>query len=164
MARALLGLGSNIEPRRDYLKLALKELRREPLKLVKASSLYETEPMDVKDQAFFLNMGAEIETALEPEALLERLKEIEFLAGKKVERRRGPRTLDLDLWFHDDLVMESDNLTLPHPKMAERPFVLIPMDEIAPDWKHPLNGLTASEMLGRIPKPWPELKRLGALG
>lgn len=161
MTQALLGLGSNIEPRREHLRLALEGLRG--LGLQKVSSLYETEPMDVLDQAPFLNMGAALETSLEPLELLDALQRIEAQAKKKVTRRRGPRTLDLDLWSHGEGYMESPRLSLPHPRLSLRPFVLIPLEEIAPDWRHPRLGLSAREMLELLPKPWPEVKNLGTL-
>jgi 2-amino-4-hydroxy-6-hydroxymethyldihydropteridine diphosphokinase len=163
MAQALIGLGSNIEPRRGYLKLAVAELGRPPMRLLALSPLYETEPMDVTDQASFLNMAAMVETDLGPQALLGRLQQIEALAHKKVELRRGPRTLDLDLWSCGEAVLESDELTLPHPRMSQRPFVLLPLAEIAPEWRHPLTKLNAGEMLRRLPKPWPAVTLLGPL-
>jgi 2-amino-4-hydroxy-6-hydroxymethyldihydropteridine diphosphokinase len=163
MAQALVGLGSNIEPRRDYLKLALESLDQGPCSLLMKSGLYETEPMDVKDQAPFLNMAVRLATDLKPQALLEFLQSIEAKAHKKVLVRRGPRTLDLDLWAYGQEVVESPSLSLPHPKIAERPFVLVPLREIAPEWQHPLNGLNAQQMLDLIPKPWPEIMGLGVL-
>jgi 2-amino-4-hydroxy-6-hydroxymethyldihydropteridine diphosphokinase len=163
MAQALIGLGSNIEPRREYLRLAVEHLQRAPLRLLALSSVYETEAMDVLDQAPFLNMAASIETELEALDLLRHLQSIEQKAHKKVLIRRGPRSLDLDLWSWETAVMESEDLILPHPRMAERPFVLIPLREIAETWRHPLNGLNAAEMLQRLPKPWPAVNLLGSL-
>jgi 2-amino-4-hydroxy-6-hydroxymethyldihydropteridine diphosphokinase len=163
MARAWIGLGSNIEPRREYLKMGLAGLAEAPLALLASSQVYETEPMDVLDQANFLNMGAVVETSLQALPLLRRLKEIEAAAGKKVLVRRGPRTLDLDLWDYEGQVMDSPELSLPHPRIAQRPFVLIPLAEVAPQWRHPLNGLSAAEMLQLLPKPWPDVHSLGPL-
>ncbi len=164
MAEALLGLGSNLEPRRGYLALALRELSQPPLKMLALSSVYETEPMDVTDQPAFLNMAAKVSTDLGPLELLRHLKGIEDKAGKKVIIRRGPRTLDLDLWSYNETVMDSEELQLPHPRMAQRPFVLLPLNEIAPDWRHPLSGLNAAAMLEALPKPWPAVVSLGTLG
>lgn len=163
MARALIGLGSNMEPRRDYLKLAIAELSKAPCELLAQSSLYETAPMDVKEQETFLNMAVMIETNLEPLSLLEHLQAIEARAHKQVLVRRGPRTLDLDLWYCDAVCMDSEELILPHPKIEERPFALIPMAEIAPNWRHPRSGRTACQMLEVLPKPWPAVKSLGNL-
>jgi 2-amino-4-hydroxy-6-hydroxymethyldihydropteridine diphosphokinase len=147
MARAWIGLGANIEPRREHLRIGVRGLSQGPLSLIALSEVYETQPMDVLDQPKFLNMGAVVEAE----------------AGKKVVIRRGPRTLDLDLWAYDAEVLDSDELTLPHPRIAERPFVLIPLLEIDPQWRHPVNGLGARAMLERLPKPWPEVRLLGKL-
>jgi 2-amino-4-hydroxy-6-hydroxymethyldihydropteridine diphosphokinase len=163
MARVLIGLGSNIEPRRDYLKLAVAELSQAPCEILVLSPVYETEAMDVKDQASFLNMAALLETNLEPLSLLEHLQAIEVRAHKQVLIRRGPRTLDLDLWSHGDTIMDTETLVLPHPRIPERPFVLVPLMDVAPQWRHPLNGLTARQMLEALPKPWPVVKLLGNL-
>jgi 2-amino-4-hydroxy-6-hydroxymethyldihydropteridine diphosphokinase len=163
VAQALIGLGSNIEPRRDYLRLAVEELGKAPLGLLKLSSLYETEPMDVKEQAPFLNMAALVDSPLRALPLLKHLQGIEALAHKKVEIRRGPRTLDLDLWACGNELSFSEELTLPHPRLPERPFALLPLEEIAPKWRHPRLGLNAREMLERLPKPWPRVELLGPL-
>lgn len=161
MALALVGLGSNIEPRRGHLKYAVEELGKAPLALKGLSGLYETEPMDVRDQAAFLNMAALVECGLPPEALLERLKQIELGAGKHVTLRRGPRTLDLDLWDCGGELRGTENLTLPHPRLQDRPFCLVPLAELWPEWRHPRLGLTARELLEKLPKPWPRVESLG---
>jgi 2-amino-4-hydroxy-6-hydroxymethyldihydropteridine diphosphokinase len=163
MALAWIGLGSNIEPRRAHLLQGIQGLSRAPLALLGLSRVYETQPMDVLDQPRFLNMGAAIETSATPLELLRLLQAIEAEAGKKVVVRRGPRTLDLDIWAYDALSMDTPELTIPHPRIAERPFVLVPLMEVAPQWRHPISGLSAGEMLQRLPKPWPEVRLLGPL-
>lgn len=152
MATAYVGLGSNIEPRREHLALALKRLSAAPFGMKKQSSLYESEPMDVVDQACFLNMVVELETELEPVALLEALKGVEAEAGKKIVVRRGPRTLDLDLLLWGQAIVETKDLVLPHERLALREFVLRPLAEIAPEARHPVLERSAAEMLKALPQ------------
>ncbi len=152
MATAYVGLGSNIEPRREHLALALKRLKSPPFGLKRQSSLYESEPMDVADQAWFLNMVVQLETELEPVALLKALQEIEEEAGKKIVVRRGPRTLDLDLLLWGQAIVETKDLILPHERLAQREFVLRPLVEIAPEARHPMLERSAAEMLSALPK------------
>jgi 2-amino-4-hydroxy-6-hydroxymethyldihydropteridine diphosphokinase len=161
VAKAYVGLGSNIEPRRSYLALALKRLAAAPLGMRAQSSLYESEPVDVTDQAWFLNMVVELETDLEPLALLRALQAIEQEAGKKVLVRRGPRTLDLDLLLWGQALLETPELTLPHERLARREFALRPLAEIAPQARHPLYERSAAEMLASLPPGGGEVRCLG---
>ena len=152
----LIGLGSNITgtwgPPRATVEKALKSLNRFPLRLVKASTLLATKPFGNTHQPDFINAVALIETALSPIALLSRLNQIEKLAGRKRGRRWGPRTLDLDILDWNGVILKPKGkgraaLRLPHEGIPKRDFVLLPLAEIAPRWKHPLLHKTPKEMI-----------------
>lgn len=153
MAIAFIGLGSNLGDREAYLSWALDRLRILPSsRLTRCSSWYETPPVGGPPQGMFLNGAAELETELPPKTLLEFLQRIEMDLGRPQEHLRwGPRVIDLDLLAYDDLVLETEELTLPHPRMHERHFVLAPLAEIAPDWRHPRLGKSVRELLELIP-------------
>lgn len=116
-----------------------------------ASAVYETAPLYVTDQPVFLNMAVLGETDLAPLPLLAEIKAMEDQLGRVPGMRFGPRLIDIDILYLGDAVLESDILTLPHPRMAERRFVLQPLADIAPDWRPPAGGPSVSEMLAALP-------------
>jgi 2-amino-4-hydroxy-6-hydroxymethyldihydropteridine diphosphokinase len=146
---AYVGLGSNLGDRAGYLLLAVRGMMSAGLRVRRLSAVYETEPVDVKDQPAFLNMAAELEgPALPaPEQLLARLLRIEYALGRRRERLRGPRTIDLDLLFYGAEQRATQFLTLPHPRLFERRFVLVPLCELNPHLRHPTRNRTVAELL-----------------
>ncbi|NPV28703.1 MAG: 2-amino-4-hydroxy-6-hydroxymethyldihydropteridine diphosphokinase [Firmicutes bacterium] len=147
MKRAYVGLGSNLGDRAANLGRARQELDSHPqIRITRTSSLYESEPVGFLDQGWFLNQVVEIETDLDPFALLRVLQGIENTLGRKREIRWGPRVIDLDLLLFDNRTLATPELVLPHPRMYERNFVLVPLHEIAPDLLHP-DGRSTREHL-----------------
>ena len=147
MARAFIGLGSNLGDREAALRGALELLGED---VVAVSSFRETEPVGYLDQPAFLNAAAALETGLEPRALLERLLGVERELGRTREGpRHGPRTIDLDLLVYDDRVIDEPGLVVPHPRLAERRFVLEPLAELDPGLVVPGQGGVA-ELLSRL--------------
>lgn len=148
--RVFLSLGSNIEPRELHLKTALQRLRAY-LTIDGVSSLYETAPVGYLDQPDFLNMVCQGQTSLAPEALLTHLKSLEKALGREETFRNGPRVIDIDILFYDDLCYQSERLAIPHPRMNERAFVLVPLAEIAPSFVDPRSGSSIQTLLASIP-------------
>ena len=152
MATAYIGIGSNLGNRHENCLRAIELLQRKQVIATKLSSLYETEPWGMKDQPRFINMAIQIETSLEPSELLTVLKEIEKEIGREKSSKWEPRTIDLDILLFDDIILNEDNLTIPHPLMHERDFVLRPLCEIAPDIHHPLLKLSICELMQQFHK------------
>jgi 2-amino-4-hydroxy-6-hydroxymethyldihydropteridine diphosphokinase len=150
-ATATIALGANLGDRERTLRSAIAALRQRGT-VEAISSFYETAPVGLVDQPDFLNAVITLQTQLPPQELMNALLHIEQQHGRdrSVSVPKGPRTLDLDLLSYDDLVMETPSLTLPHPALAERRFVLIPLAEIAPQWRHPVCGKTATELLAEL--------------
>jgi len=131
---AYLGLGANLGDRRASIKTALRKLAVQPtIRLARVSSLYETAPVGVTDQPFFLNLVAAVRTSLSPQALLDILLHIENQMGRVRTERWGPRVIDIDLLLYGGEQIALPGLTVPHPRLRERSFALIPLAEIAPD-------------------------------
>ncbi|WP_078429469.1 2-amino-4-hydroxy-6-hydroxymethyldihydropteridine diphosphokinase [Alkalihalobacterium alkalinitrilicum] len=146
-----IGLGSNIGVREDHLLLGVKELDNEKQITVKrVSSIYETAPVGYLDQQNFLNMVVEVSTSYKPEELLEITQNIESKAKRNTPIRWGPRTLDLDILLYNQENIKVNDLTIPHPRMSERSFVIIPLMEINPKLKLPHEQKTVSEIYRRL--------------
>lgn len=150
MVTAYLGLGSNLGKREEHLHNAV-HLLYDSLKLIRISSVYETEPWGYTDQPPFLNLVCQIETDQTPHQVLKAAKKVERRVGRSPGFRYGPRVLDIDLLLYGDQVISTANLTVPHPGMAERAFVLVPMAEIASTRVHPVFGLSVGELLAQAP-------------
>lgn len=147
---AYLSLGSNVGDRVAHLRDAIARLESIG-RVVSVSSFYETEPVEVTDQPWFLNCAVGLETALTAEQLMARLLQIEQERGRRRVQKKGPRTIDIDILLFDDLILDSPDVTIPHPAMQERRFVLEPLAEIATEARHPGMKKTIREMLEELP-------------
>ncbi|MDI3508134.1 MAG: 2-amino-4-hydroxy-6-hydroxymethyldihydropteridine diphosphokinase [Clostridiales bacterium] len=145
--RVYLALGSNIGDRDRYIREAIDMLNgHEAIKIVKVSSTYNTAPVGYTDQVDFLNAAVAIDTTLSPRELLAACLDIEQRLGRVRTIRWGPRTIDIDIIFYDDLIIDDGILTVPHPRMHERGFVLRPLYDIAPNAVHPIYKKTVEQM------------------
>lgn len=146
MSTAYIALGSNLGDREENLRTALKHLEAKGVRVVKVSTFIETEPYGVTDQPGFINAVCQVATELPPLELLRLLLSIEQEMGRVRLRRWGERNIDLDLLLYEDAVLESEELTLPHPDMHNRGFVLLPLAELAPEVVHPKLKKTIQEL------------------
>lgn len=142
-----MSLGSNIEHRKKFIEKALKQLEQFRIKVETRSPLYRTEPVGVKDQPEYLNLVVKAQTSLAPLQVLVLIKNIEEKLGRLTGPRWGSREIDIDILMYNDIILKSERLTIPHPEIMNRKFVLIPLNDIAPDLKHPETGKTVKEML-----------------
>ncbi len=150
MVEAYLGLGSNLRGRQLNLTRAV-ELLSQQVRVKQLSSLYETEPVGYQEQPRFLNAVCQLTTSLTPEELLALAKQVEAALGRTPSFPDAPRLIDIDILFYGNRVISSSQLTIPHPRLTERAFVLIPLAEIAPDLAHPVSGRKVREMLESVP-------------
>jgi len=158
MVEAFIAFGSNIGNREANINNAF-DLLKQKMSIVKRSALYETKPMYVQEQDWFLNGAAKVETKLPPRRLLLFLKDIEQKLGRKSVERNGPRIIDLDILFYGKQIVDENDLHVPHPKIEERAFVLVPLVEIAADFVHPVNHKTVRELLSQLDYDKSEIKR-----
>jgi 2-amino-4-hydroxy-6-hydroxymethyldihydropteridine diphosphokinase len=148
-----LSLGSNIEDRQKNLVQAVALIREQGVKVIKVSSLYETQPVDLPSQRWFINQVIEAQADIEPEEFLSLLKRIERKMGRRTSVHKGPRSIDIDILLADKLIVKTGQLEIPHPQLDQRNFVLVPLCEISPRTRHPLLGHTVKSLLKRSKDP-----------
>ncbi len=151
MKTIYLSLGSNIGGREANLEAALAKLPGIGVRVLRVSPVYETEPVEVTDQRRFLNLVVEAETELFPVQLLTRLQQVERDLGRVRTVAKGPRTIDIDILLYAQAVVQRPDLVIPHPRMAERRFVLAPLADLAPDLRHPVTRKSIRQLLEAAP-------------
>ncbi len=152
MSEAYIGIGSNLGNRKQNCEKAISLLTENRITVLKRSTMLETEPWGIKDQPKFINMAIKIDTVLKPEDLLNLLKEIESAVGRTKTFRWGPRIIDLDILLYDNLIINTNNVQIPHPGIKDRDFVLRPLAEIAPGKIHPVSKKSIKELLNEFLK------------
>lgn len=157
---AYLGLGSNLGDKGENLRMARQWLGTGQVRIQRASSIYKTSPVDYLAQDWFLNQVLEVVTELLPSELLEHCLQVETRLGRQRSVPKGPRLLDVDILFYDDLVMEQMDLLLPHPRIPERKFVLAPMEELNPHLVHPVLKKTIQQLWAARDSDPSEVERL----
>ncbi|MFH1091420.1 MAG: 2-amino-4-hydroxy-6-hydroxymethyldihydropteridine diphosphokinase [Pseudomonadota bacterium] len=157
--QAGVGLGANAGDKLGQVKAALQSLGACPkIRFLAHSRFYHTEPVGVTDQEWFVNAAASIETDLSPHELLHTLLKIESRLGRVRAEKWGPRSIDLDLLFYGQEVIREEGLFVPHPHLHQRRFVLLPLSEVAPEWRHPILGLTPVEMAALLSESGQEVR------
>jgi len=151
MTNVYLSLGSNIGNRAQNIARGIAALGKRGVRVTQESSLYETEPLEIKEQPWFLNSAIEVETELSSVRLMEVLLEIEREMGRERRVPKGPRLIDMDILLYGADIVREPRLEIPHPRMAERKFVLVPLAEIAAEVSHPVSMMTIAEMLEATP-------------
>ena len=150
MKKVYLGLGSNMGDREEMLREAIRALDSPQLHIRRLSPVYETEPVDLAGQRWFLNQVAEAETDLFPVQLLQRTSKVEARLGRKRLTPKGPRTIDIDILLFGNFVVKTPSLEIPHPRFRERRFVLAPLADLAPELRDPVSRKTIRELLGEV--------------
>lgn len=153
MTEVYLLTGGNIGNRLQFLSNAKEQIKKRCGSILKESSVYETSAWGKEDQGAFLNQVLKIKTTLYPEQLLKTILEIEENLGRKRELKYGPRTIDIDILFFNDDIINQPSLKIPHPQMQKRRFVLVPLNEVAPGKVHPVVLKTVSQLLAECPDP-----------
>ena len=151
MTPVYLALGSNIGDRERYLRAGMRDLAARGVDILRCASLYSTEPKEVLDQPWFLNTVVSAGTKLTPSELLSVCLDVETVHGRIRSVTKGPRTLDIDIIFYANMIVQKPGLTIPHPSFSLRRFVLVPLAEIAPDFTDPRSGRSMSELLESCP-------------
>jgi 2-amino-4-hydroxy-6-hydroxymethyldihydropteridine diphosphokinase len=151
MTTACLSLGSNIGDRAANIERAIAALPAHGVRVIKQSRLYETEPVEMREQDWFLNGVIKVQTELQPQELMAALLGVEQSMGRQRVMPKGPRIIDLDILLFGSVILKQPQLEIPHPRLAERRFVLVPFAEIAPNVMHPVFGKTIHELLEITP-------------
>ncbi len=161
--KAFIGIGSNLGVPAENCEKAIRLLSASPgIELLARSSLYESEPVGNTDQNWFVNTTVAIQTSLAPKLLLDAVFKIEKAFGRKRRGKWGPRIIDLDLLTYEGRVLHSEALTLPHPEMTKRRFVLLPLSEFAGDYLHPIENKTIHSLLKELPEN-PQVRKMSSI-